>query len=328
MIKILHSADWHIVLHRKNIPTDWQANRFREFFRKLRELESECQINIIAGDIFDRKPEPDEVCLFLSYVNSVTIPTYIIPGNHEATRKGQSFLEHFLEEHAISNPLVKIMTKNTFLEESGVSFCFFPYGEMQLDHLPEQKGDVLVTHIRGEVPPHISEEYDFEKLRGWSLILLGDIHFNHQYKDFPAYYSGSPMNVNFDRDETKEYGVNLIEYRGPQDYSVEFRVLDLPRLIRRTVEVGGQMIQDDYHHVVYEVKGSIDELSKINHSPLIDKKIAHKPSEEAKLVLKEYSLLEELDLYLKHIKISNHQEVLDEFLGLHLDGENYVKNTT
>ena len=87
MIKILCSADWHIILHKKKVPYDWQVNRFREMFRKLIALEQSCDVHIIAGDIFDKNPEPDEICLFLSYINSVTIPTYIIPGNHEATRK-------------------------------------------------------------------------------------------------------------------------------------------------------------------------------------------------------------------------------------------------
>ena len=48
---------------------------------------------------------------------------------------------------------------------------------MQLDNLPlPKRNDILVTHIRGEVLPHITPEYDFEKLRPWKLILLGDLH--------------------------------------------------------------------------------------------------------------------------------------------------------
>ena len=88
-MKILHSADWHILLHKKKVPYKWQTNRFKTFFRKLIALEQQCDVHIISGDVLDKKPEPDEVCLFLSYINSVTIPTYIIPGNHEATKKGE-----------------------------------------------------------------------------------------------------------------------------------------------------------------------------------------------------------------------------------------------
>ena len=100
MTKILCSADWHIILHKKKVPYAWQEQRVKSMFRKLIALEQRCDVHIIAGDIFDKKPEPDEICLFLSYINSVTIPTFIIPGNHEATRKGESFFEYFTQENA------------------------------------------------------------------------------------------------------------------------------------------------------------------------------------------------------------------------------------
>ena len=58
-MKILLSADWHIALHKKKIPNQWQANRFRLFYEKLELFEKECDIHIIAGDIFDKKPEPE-----------------------------------------------------------------------------------------------------------------------------------------------------------------------------------------------------------------------------------------------------------------------------
>jgi len=320
MIKILHSADWHINLHKKKVPYEWQANRFRLFFEEIHKLEKECDVHILAGDVFDRKPEPDEVCLFLRFANSVTIPTYIIPGNHEATRKGKTFLEHFHEQHAITNSNVVLITENKREEVRGQGFCFFPYGEMQTDNLPKyEEGDVLVAHIRGEVPPHITPEYDFEKLRPWQLILLGDIHFNHRYLDYPAYYSGSPMNVTFDRDATKKYGVNIIDFIDHQNHSVDFKVLDLPKLVRKTVEVDDKLVEDTYHHTIYEVTGNLDELSKIKDSKLLDKKIAHKPNEDSKLDLKDKTIVEELSLYLEHIKVGNSKKVIDEFLELNLN---------
>ena len=321
-MKILHSADWHINLHKKKVPYEWQANRFRLFFEEIHKLEKNCDIHILAGDVFDRKPEPDEVCLFLRFANAVTIPTYIIPGNHEATRKGKTFLEHFHEQHAITNPNVVLITENRSEDIRGQPFCFFPYGEMQTDNLPPHRdNEILVTHIRGEVPPHITPEYDFEKLRPWQLILLGDIHFNHRYMDYPAYYSGSPMNVTFDRDESKQYGVNIVTRytETPFSYDVDFKVLDLPKLIRRTVEVTDALKEEDYNHVIYEVTGNLDELSKVKDSKLLDKKIAYKPNEDSKLDLKDMSIIEELDLYLEHIKVANSKAIIDEFLELNLD---------
>lgn len=313
-MNILHSSDWHILLHKKKVPYEWQKNRFNLFFNSLLELQEFHDIHIMSGDIFDKKPEPDEICLFLTYLNRVTIPTYFIPGNHEATKKGESFLTHFQQENTINNPLVNIITKNTRINFNNQWFQFFPYGEMQIDNLPEYiNGDILVTHIRGKVGENIAAEYDFEKIKSWKLCLIGDLHFNHKHEPYNAYYPGSPLNVVFDRDEKRSYGVNSIEFNSIEDYKVTFIDLKLPKLIRKTIDKKELMIPDSYDHVIYEITGSIDELSKIKNSDLLDKKIAHKNSEDSKINLKNKSELEELKEYLMYIKIDNIDSLLEEY---------------
>ena len=319
-MKILHSADWHINLHKKKVPLEWNANRFRLFFDEIHALERTHDIHIISGDIFDRKPEPDEICLFLRFANAASIPTFIIPGNHEATKKGESFLEHFHEQYAITNENINLITKNKRLTILDQKFYFLPYGEMQNNNvLKYEDGEVLVAHIRGEVPPHITAEYDFEKLRSWKLILLGDIHFHHQYLDYPAWYSGSPMNTSFDRDDSKSYGVNSISFNSIDDYKVTFVEIKLPKLIRKTLNVGQDMVQDRFNHVIYEVTGSLDQLAKVKNSELLDKKIALKPSENSKLDLKNMNLMQELEAYLTYSKVSNVTELMKDFQDLNID---------
>ena len=289
-------------------------------FRKLIALEQRCDVHIIAGDIFDKKPEPDEICLFLSYINSVTIPTFIIPGNHEATKKGESFFEHFTQENAIKNENVTVFTRNGRASVGQANFCFFPYGEMQKNNLPEYVGgDILVTHIRGEVPPHVSPEYDFSRLAPWRLCLLGDLHFNHRYGNTNCYYPGSPLNTTFDRDENRQYGVDIYDFINDKDYRREFVDLELPKLIRKRVTAGEAMLEDKINHVVYEVTGSIDELSRIENTELLDKKIAAGPTEDSKLDLKNKTVHEELEIYLEYIKIKDKQSVVDEFKGLNIN---------
>ena len=319
MIRILSSADWHINLHKKKVPYDWQFNRYNLMFEKLLSYEKQCDVHVIAGDLFDDKPSTDEVCLLLSYLNRVTIPTFIIPGNHEATSKGKSFWEHFTHDNAINNENVKIFTRNSRWEYNGVGFCFFPYGSVQTENTPEYvKNDILVTHIRGEVPPHISAEFDFERLRAWSLILLGDLHFNHKYRDYPAYYPGSPLNTTFDRDDKRKYGVDIIEYNNASDYSVTFHDLKLPKLIRRTVKIGADLTIGTVDHVIYEVTGSIDELGKLEKSDLLDKKMVEKATADSTLDLSNKSLDEELVIYLNYIKVANSDAVVQEFKKLNI----------
>jgi DNA repair exonuclease SbcCD nuclease subunit len=191
---------------------------------------------------------------------------------------------------------------------------------MQKDNLPDYvEGDILVTHIRGEVPPHVSPEYDFSRLAPWRLCLLGDLHFNHRYGDSDCYYPGSPLNTTFDRDEKRQYGVDIYDFITDKDYRRKFVDLQLPKLIRKRISAGDPMPEDTINHVVYEVTGSVDELTKIENTELLDKKIASAPDDSSKLDLKNKSTFEELEMYLDYIKIKDKSAVLSEFKELNIN---------
>jgi DNA repair exonuclease SbcCD nuclease subunit len=315
-MRFIVSADWHINLRKKKVPKDWQINRFNLFFEEIHIQEAD--FHIIAGDIFDHAPNLEEVCLFNKFLNQVKIPTYIIPGNHEATKKGKSFLENYTIHNAIDNDLVTVITENTNLVIQNQMFQFFPYGEMQVDNKPEYIEDsILIGHIRGEVPPHISAEYNFEKLRTWKLGFFGDLHFPHKYQDYPIWYPGSPMNVNFDRNEDKDYGIYLVEFNSIDIYDIIFKQLPLPRLIRKTIGIEDVLEKSEYNHTIFEVVGSIDELQTVENAELLDKKIAHKAEEGTKLDLTlATSSREELIAYLDFMKVESIQEVVQEAKSL------------
>ena len=183
-------------------------------------------------------------------------------------------------------------------------FCFFPYGEMQTDNLPEYVEVIYSLRIFAEKCRRIYLQNMISPVSPpWGLCLLGDLHFNHRYGDTNCYYPGSPVNTTFDRDENREYGVDIYEFVDSSNYAREFYNLDLPKLIRRTIKAGETMTTDARHHVVYEVKGNIDELSKIERTELLDKKVVEKPSDDSTLDLKGKTIYEELEIYLKHIKV-------------------------
>jgi len=321
-LRILHSADWHINLSKKKVPSAWQINRYKKLFARLEELYNECDLHIISGDIFDREPNSEEICLFNGFLNKVSIPTYIIPGNHEATTKGKTFMQSYLKHEAISNSYVNIIVENTRIEINGFGIQFFPYTCVQLNKLPKYTdGDILVSHIRGEIPPHIGPEFDFDRLKPWKLILLGDLHFNHKYKDTNAFYCGSPVNTTFDRDQTKDYGVNIYDVKSDINYDVSFIKLHLPKLLRVRIETDNEsdLVKDKYDHIIYEVVNSIDKLANIKNNELLDKKIAYKEKENSVLDLSQASsILEELELYLEKNKIANITEILNEFKELNI----------
>jgi energy-coupling factor transporter ATP-binding protein EcfA2 len=318
-IKILHTGDIHIHLYKPKVPIEWQLNRFKLFFQKMLELEKNHDLTVLAGDIFDKKPEPDEMTLFNAYLNKVTKPTIIIPGNHEASKKGETFLQGYVRDEAISNPNVWFFTKNARIKFMGYWVQMFPYTEMQVDNLENHlEKDILITHIRGEVPPNITAEYDFEKLRSFPLVLCSDLHFYHKYKDYNVYYPGSPLNVSFDRNDTKKYGI--LSHTYAKDFHThEFIDLNLPRLLRKKVSAGTELVEDPINRVIYEVEGKLEDIQKVKNSDLLDKKIVELHSTDSVLDLKNKSLLEEIATYLKHIlQTDNIKDYLDDLNAINI----------
>jgi DNA repair exonuclease SbcCD nuclease subunit len=317
-IKILHAADIHVKLRKNKVDFDWQLNRFKMFFTKMLELEKAHDITILAGDIFDEAPELDEVTLFSEYLHQVTKPTIVIPGNHEATLKGETFLEGFVRDRAISNPNVQFYTKNARFQFQGYWIQLFPYTEVQTDNLinyPEK--EILVTHIRGKVPPHITAEYDFDKIKEFKLVLCGDLHFYHQYEGYNVYYPGSPLNITFDRNDKKKYGV-LSHTFWKEGHIHNFIDLQLPKLLRKKIKAGEDLVPDPINWVVYEVEGKLEDIQKVKKkkSVLLDKTIIEIPTHTSVLDLKGLTLLEEVDKYLKYQGITDTQPYLTELTNL------------
>ena len=60
---ILFTADWHIKLGQKNVPREWAMNRYASFFEQIHSLESQCNMHIIGGDLFDRLPNMEELVI-------------------------------------------------------------------------------------------------------------------------------------------------------------------------------------------------------------------------------------------------------------------------
>jgi len=106
---ILFTADWHIKLGQKNVPVKWATNRYQMFFDQVYELEKECNMHIIGGDLFDRLPNMEELELYFRFIRGVKIPTIIYDGNHEATKKNKTFFTQLKQVSRDINPLINVV---------------------------------------------------------------------------------------------------------------------------------------------------------------------------------------------------------------------------
>ena len=289
---ILFTADWHIKLGQKNVPLPWACARYDLFFQQVEQalFENECNLHIIGGDLFDRLPSMDELTLYFDFVKNTPIRTIIYDGNHEATKKNKTFFSNLKRATEDINPLVTIVDKVYYEDD----WAILPYADLHRKNCIEGiNADILFTHVRGEIPPHVVPEVDLDRFNKFKTVFAGDLHA-HENTQRNIVYPGSPMTTSFHRNEVNT-GYLVID---PQDWTWNYKLFDLPQLIRATVESPDDMIQTDFHHTIYEIEGDVQDLAKVKNSELLDKKVIKRAS-EATLNLKEMSMEEELMEYLK-----------------------------
>ena len=290
---ILFTADWHIKLGQKNVPIAWACTRYKLFFEKIYELEKDVSLHIIGGDLFDRVPSMDELTLYFDFVKNVKTRTIIFDGNHEATRKHKTFFTNLKRVTEELNPHVKVITETFYLDD----WAILPYADLHRKNSIEDIEDVdyLFTHVRGEIPPHVTPEVDLERFDKFKTVFAGDLHA-HSNTQRNIVYPGSPMTTSFHRNLVTT-GYILIE----DNWDWTWHEFDLPQLLRKTVTNPDEMIQTDFHHTIYEIEGDVSDLSNIKNNELLDKKVIKRKTEATLILDKEMTIEEELNEYLSYI---------------------------
>jgi DNA repair exonuclease SbcCD nuclease subunit len=292
-MRILFTADWHIKLGQKNVPTTWAIKRYLDFFGQIAELEKEVDLHIIGGDLFDRIPTLEELNLYFEFIKGVLVPTYIYDGNHEATKKGKTFFSTLKNVTNAINSNVKIIDKIY----SDKRFTILPYCEL---HSKEWESKIdkslpLFTHVRGEIPPHVKPEIDLNKLVDFPIVFAGDLH-SHSNSQQNIVYPGSPMTTSFHRSKV-ETGALIIE----EDFDWSWVRFSLPQLLRVTVSNPKDMTPTQYDHTIYELEGDLSQLSSVKATELLDKKVVKRQRETSLYLNKNMTVEEELIEYLSYI---------------------------
>lgn len=293
---ILFTADWHIKLGQKNVPSSWALNRYKLFFDEIYELEKTCNMHIIGGDLFDRLPNMEELELYFSFIRKVKIPTVIYDGNHEATKKNKTFFSSLKQVSRDINPLVQVVDISYIDHDLG--FGVLPYADLHRDGSIEKFDDrmPLFTHVRGEIPPHVKAEVDLSRFEDFPVVFAGDLHA-HSNTQRNIVYPGSPMTTSFHRNEVTT-GYLLIN---ETNWDWMWEPFDLPQLLRKTVSSPDEMIASEFHHTIYELEGDLQELATIKNTELLDKKVVKRNSETTLIIDKDLTIQEELVEYLAYI---------------------------
>lgn len=292
-MKILMTSDWHIKLGQKNVPKDWQRNRFLMLVDLLNKGvdEHKCDLHIIGGDILDvTKPSAEELNLFFECVSKLNHLTVIYTGNHEALTKTHSSLYELAAEVNRCNKWVTVLTDPYRSQYYDV----IDYIELHKKDWEPSKSKLCFTHVRGEIPPHVKPEIDLSKFSDYDLVITGDLH-SHQNTQGKFIYPGSPMTTSFHR--TLDNSTNGYLIVDTETLEWNWYNLELPQLLRKTVDNPKDMLPDPYHRVIYELTGDVMELGKVSNMDLLDKKINTGVSKSAKLEGLTGNISEEVNLY-------------------------------
>lgn len=302
-MSILFTADWHIKLGQKNIPKEWALARYDEFFQQIYALEDEVDIHIIGGDIFDRTPTLEELQLYFDFISKCSVKTVIFDGNHEATRKGKTFMSALKTVSSQINSNVEIVDEAHEYD----SYSILPYCDLHrkgsIEMLNSSKP--LFTHVRGNIEPHVHSEVDLARFKPFPIVFAGDLHSNSNCQE-NIVYPGSPMTITFHRSKVST-GYLIIE----DNWEWSFGEFKLPQLLKKTVKSSDEIVPGIYDHVIYEAEGDVDELAKIKNSDLLDKKIVKRQTEAALILDDSMSLEDELTEYLLYILELTDEKVVD-----------------
>lgn len=302
-MKVLFTADWHIKLGQKNVPVEWQKDRYKMLFRKIADLQPTVDLIIIGGDIFDKLPSLEELELYFWFLPLISTETIIYDGNHEATKRGHTFLTKLTHATEAINPKVQI------LDGPGEMFGmdFIPYTHIkEIGKKLKARVPILCTHVRGEIPPHVKPEIDLALLNDWEVVLAGDLHA-YENSQRNILYPGSPLSTSFHRSPV----TNGVIRFDTETLEHEFIPLGLPQLIRKTVENQVEAIPTEYDHTIYEITGNVLELAGVDTTAAhIDKKVVQKNTEKT-LNLENKTVSEELIEYLTQIQKIDKKDIED-----------------
>ena len=293
-MKILFTADIHIKLGQKNVPIDWAKKRYAMMIEQLAAESAKCDLLVLGGDVFDRMPTMDELEVYFDLVASITIPCIIYAGNHEALKKDTTFFTYLKKSTQRLNKLVTIIDDYHSID----NMDFIPYNKLkEFEKAPHlTHGNVCFTHVRGEIPPHVKPEIDLSLLDRWDLVLAGDLH-SYENSQRNILYPGSPCTTSFHRNVV-DTGVIIFDNLTLEHSWVK---LELPQLIRKTIQAGDDMPATEYHHTIYEIEGDMAELGALADSSLIDKKVVKRETDTALILDPKMTLAGELQEYLLYI---------------------------
>lgn len=244
MIKILHSADWHLDSPLAAREEDLRA-ALLEIPEKIAEVvrQENCDLVLLAGDLFDGIPCRETVELVHRALEEMGVPVFISPGNHDYLRPDSPWLSHIWPKNVhifTQNTMASLVLPGLDCRISGAGFVGMDCPALLENFHSEGPERWHLAVLHGDPQTHNSPYCPIlqDQIRdsGLNYLALGHIHKAGQLRSGETLCAWPGCAMGRGYDETGEKGVYIVTLGDTAE--AEFRPLDTPRFYDLTVEAG------------------------------------------------------------------------------------------
>ena len=247
MIKILHSADWHLdspLLFRNPEQTRYLRQALCAIPRQIVALckEENCDLMLLAGDLFDGAYQAGTLQELKAALEEVRVPVFIIPGNHDFVSTASPWTRELWPDnmHIVSRPMMEsVVLEDLDLRVYGAGFVSMDCGALLADFIADDPQTHKIAIVHGDPTQANSPYCPITKQQvlasNLDYLALGHIHKGGSFQAGKTLcaWPGSPMGRGYD--EEGEKGVLIVTLG--QETHAKFVPLDTPRFYDLEVAV-------------------------------------------------------------------------------------------
>lgn len=254
MIKILHSADWHLdspLQGRTPEQTRLLREKLLDIPRKVSEIckAENCDMMLLSGDLLDGSYTKDSYLALRQMLEEVNIPVFIAPGNHDYVTPGSPWLTETWPENVFifTDPhLISVAVSHPKCWVFGAGFTSMDAPAM-LDGFHAEDADAPLIGILHGDPTQVRSPYNAITKKqvqdsGLDYLALGHIHKSGSFQEGKTLcaWPGCPMGRGYDEEGQK--GVLIVSV--DDKTSVRFVPLDSPKFYDWEITVSGNAEAD------------------------------------------------------------------------------------
>lgn len=239
MIKILHSADWHLdapMLFRDPEQTRLLRSASSQIPQRIATLcrEENCDMMLLSGDLFDGPYAADTLRTLQNALEEAAVPVFISPGNHDFVGAESPWLSQLFpgNVHIFTHPVIESVSLEALdCRVYGAGFTSMDCAGLLADFTPKHTERYAVGVLHGD-PTQVSSPYcpiTTEQVKHSELdyLALGHIHKGDSFRAGKTLcaWPGCPMGRGYD--EQGEKGVLIATL--DDTATTRFVPLDTPR---------------------------------------------------------------------------------------------------